>query len=208
MPAPALQRLFFSAIIVTACVATLPVALAAQSADTTGFRAGQWGAEVGLDAGFSNLGVLRFSAPGRAWLGVLGARDERISIENEMPDGSSEVARSWETSELVLRLGHRWYRSIASSVQQHVTVGGLIGGRRRDTEGPFSTGPERSFGVGVVADIGAIWMVTRRLSLGAAWNADAIRYRATGGASPAQEYTRSGVELSFGRVDLRAALYF
>ncbi len=207
MTAPALRRLFIGAIM-GACVVASPASLAAQSADTTGFVARQWGAEIGINAGFTSLGVLRFSAPNRAWLGVVGANFERNRINEDLSDVPSgvEIRRYWDSADLEVRLGHRWYRSVASSVQQHVTVGGVIAGARRDNGGLFSSESDRAIGGGVFADVGALWMVTRRLSLGAAWNAEALGFRATVGEAP--QFRRVTTSIEFGRIDLRGALYF
>ncbi len=192
-----------------ACVVLPSVALQAQTADSTTFRAGQWGAEFAM-GGFSSLGVLRFSTPRRAWIGAVTGRLENVERES---DPSSPpfppFGFAFERSGIDLSLGHRWYRDIAPRVQQHVTLGALISGARQNRVAPRQADvSENSVGGGAFADLGAIWMVTQKLSLGAAWNAQLVLGRTTTNGLPEQRQTTTSTTLSLGQVTIRGALYF
>ncbi len=211
MPVAVLRSLYVSACIM-AGVVTLPTTTAAQAPDTTAFEAGQWGAEIGLEAAFASLGLLRFSTPNRAWIGAVGASIQRTRSDVQQrgfePDA---VARSFNDAEIALRLGHRWYRTMSSRVQQHATVGVIVlGGRER--AGPTFPSSQWYGGGGAFVDVGALYMVTPRLSIGAAWSAEASRVRSRGrsegGLSPPETTTLTSTRILFGQVDIRAALYF
>ena len=183
----------------------------AASGDTLPFRAGQWGVEFNLGS-FTSVGVLRFRAPNRAWVGSVGAEYSRTP--------SASVLADRKSSRVDLALGHRWLRPVRPTVSQFVTVGALVGWRQVEPATPTSIVPGQttfasprssSLVGGLSADLGAQWMVTSSLSLGAQWRAQALISRdrerpATSSSAPDQ--TRTSLGLSVGRVGVLGALYF
>lgn len=198
-------------------VALVPLSVSAQSAapaDSSPFRAGQWGAEFGL-GNFSSAGLLRFRSATTAWLGSVSGLVERSSA-------SGDLLRPREQTQFDLSLGHRWYRPATASIWQYATVGALVGYGTTEVTTRFvvvgqpinELGQARSERIagGAFADIGAQWLVTPQLALGASWQAQATVGRltepdsrpGTGGT----EQTSTVLGLSLGRVAIRGTLYF
>lgn len=128
------------------------------TADSLPFRRGQWGAEFGIDDGTVGIGVLRFRSPRKAWL-----------IDGAVSAGWSDIESSFggdddRTSVFVgLRAGPRSYRPIATGSAGYIGMG-LSGGYGWAA----SAGNRyRSWDAGAFGELGAIYLVTRRLSLGA-----------------------------------------
>lgn len=179
------------------------------------FRAGQWGAEFSYGS-FSSLGALRFRSPNRAWVGTVGGEYERTAHEDD--------AAHRTLSRVDLTMGHRWYRALHDDVAQFVTVGAVLGWRRTETSLPFnplsppgqSPSPlafESNMLVGgLTANVGAQWMVTSSLSLGATWSARAVlgrdRDRARAGPEAEGALTRTSVNAFVGRLGVLGTLYF
>jgi hypothetical protein len=187
--------------------------LHAQQPDSTTFRRGQWGTEFALGSSYQSLGVLRFATPARAWIGYLGVSvndtrgDDQTNSEGFPVGTSSSSLRRGE-----VRVGHRWYRPLADHVAQHLTIGALASSTRQASGPNALPNLEQSeSGAGVFADVGALWFVTPRLSLGAAWTTEATftREKARGGFLP-EDATRSTslTRLRFGQVRVQGALYF
>lgn len=197
-------------------VALVPLSVTAQptaSADSTPFRAGQWGAEFGL-GNFASAGVLRFRSPTKAWFGSASGLVQRST--------SDEFLRPREQTQFDLSLGHRWYRPVTPRIWQFATVGALVGygttelittvsmvGQPMTAVNRLTT--ERVTG-GAFADLGAQWLVTPQLALGASWQAQATVGRQTeDGAVPRNvitDATGTTLGLSLGRVAVRGTLYF
>ncbi len=176
--------------------------LRAQSSDSTTFRAGQWGAEFAL-GGYNSLGVMRFSSPTRAWIGALSGQFRSIDDDSNPPQAGGVTG----SSAMNVQLGHRFYRPATTHVMQHLTVGALAGVTRTKVE--RESGPDTNINsvAGLFADLGALWMVTRSLSLGAAWTLSATVTR-TENNTNFFEQDRTVTNVSFGQVSIRGALYF
>lgn len=196
-----------------AAAAVAAPTLSGQTADSIAFRPGQWGAEFSLGGSFAGLGVQRFSTPTRAWLASVRGRFRDVS--GDMDSLSSSLfdfsLPQGDMQQVQLTLGHRWYRPVTQNVLQHVTVGALAGSFRETRfrrASPDVT--SRSFGGGVYAEVGAMWMVTRRLSLGAASTAQATlsRYTLKIPAPAGAERRSTSTRLAFGDVRLQGALFF
>ncbi|MCU0615990.1 MAG: hypothetical protein MUD17_02735 [Gemmatimonadaceae bacterium] len=200
--------LLFSA---TAAIAPLSAqsASGAAASDTLPFRAGQWGVEFNLGS-FSSVGVLRFRAPNRAWVGSVGAEYSRTP--------SASLLSNRKSSRVDLSLGHRWFRPVRPNVSQFLSVGAVVGWRQVEPatltsvvpgETTFTTPRTASLVGGLSADVGAQWMVTSSLSLGAQWRAQALvsrdRERVSG---TAPERTGTSIGLSVGRIGVLGSLYF
>lgn len=150
-----------------AIVAARPIA--AQSTDSLPFRARQWGAEFSASSGFGSAGLLRFHTSRRALLLDAGGTITRQS--------KSDAARADNSAAARLRIGERFYRPVARRVVQFATVG--VGASHDDatTSVPTFTGTmgeqtQRQWATGVFGGVGAAWMVTPALSLGATYEAE------------------------------------
>lgn len=205
-----------AALLLTGLVVAVPVAAQtapASTPDSLPFRAGQWGAEFGLGS-YTSVGFVRFRSPNRAWVGTLSAEYTRQQPEGNLPDRTS--------SQLDVTAGHRWFRAVLPNVSQFVTLGGVSGVRRFESSVRQSTFPDpgtievrstRSwYFAGVVADVGAQWMVTPSLSLGAKWGAQAVigrdRERFRGSPSSTADVTGTTSSLFLGRITVLGTLYF
>jgi hypothetical protein len=210
-----MQRLRLIALAaLTSALPVLAVRAQAPAADSTGFRAGQWGTEFTLGSNLGNptgVGALRFHNARRALLlDVLG----RVSRQaGDAP---------WTESQTFgrLRLGTRWYRPVTRQVLQSFTLGALMSRDRLTQQQRFAgigdSAQTRysSTGGGLFAELGANWMVTTHLSLGAAWTGDVlysrIIRRSEGGEGtlfPPNASTRQWTA-SLGQLSLRAGVYF
>ncbi len=185
----------------------------ASPADSLPFRAGQWGAEFGLGS-YTSAGFVRFRSPSRAWVGTVSGDYSRQSPEDSQQDRTS--------AQFDVTAGHRWFRAVLPDVSQFVTVGGVLGWRRFETSLLRSGFPDpvtvvtrstrSSYFAGVVADVGAQWMVTPSLSLGAKWGAQAVvgrdRERFSGSPSSTTDATGTSTSLFLGRIAVLGTLYF
>ena len=210
---PRLSRWRLGSAVLIPLYLAVPVVMTAQEQDSTAFRAGQWGVEFSLGGSFVGLGAQRFSTPKRAWMASVRGRFRDVtgdtdSLSSSLFDFSLPQAN---LEQVQLTLGHRWYRSLTDNVLQHVTVGALASTFRETRfrrASPDIT--SRSIGGGVYAELGAMWMVTQRLSLGAAWTAQATLARSTlENLAPAGTKRRStSTHIAFGDVRMQGALFF
>ncbi len=187
--------------------------LQAQPSDSTIFRAGQWGAEFSFGGSFAGLGVQRFSTPTRAWVAsVRGRLQDWGGDTDSLNFGLFGVSLSHEQFEDAgLSLGHRWYRPLTADVLQHLTVGALASATRSTRFRRAAPDDAlRSIVGGVYAEVGAMWMVTRRLSLGATWTAQATLGRFTEEKVPFAGSESRGTFTRFAAGDMRvqSSLFF
>lgn len=131
--------------------------------DSLPFRRGQWGAEFGIDDGTVALGVLRFRSTRTAWqLNANGAVDWSKSD----PPFESYAGTSIFVN---LLAGPRRYRPLAPAVAAYVgtgLIGGYLWSKRTDSW-------RRGWNAGVYGELGGVYFVTHRLSLGARVQASA-----------------------------------
>ncbi len=182
--------------------------LHAQVSDSTVFRAGQWGAEFTVNG--NALGLLRFSSPNSAWVGQVQGSWQSSDRDVNAPPSLPSQPSAQETSvrQIEVQFGKRWYRPLAGDVLQHFTFGALASNERQ--EQAFNNNPGRVQGtnaVGLFADFGAQWMVTKNLSLGAHYGLAARRARTSIDDSDT-DITVSTMQITVGPVGIRAALYF
>ena len=187
--------------------ASMPAAV-----DTLPFRAGQWGVEFSLGS-FSSVGLLRFRSPERAWVGSVGGSYVRSPASPPLSERTN--------TQVDVQLGHRWLRPVRTNVSQFLTVGPVFGWRSLDTPLPPQSPPGQTtialpstsslFG-GISADVGAQWMVTSSLSLGARWQTQAVvgrdRERTRTASGNGNEQTGTSVNVLLGRVGVLGTLYF
>jgi hypothetical protein len=176
--------------------------LHAQATDSTSFRAGQWGAEFTVNG--NALGILRFSSPTSAWIGQLRGSWESTDAGND----PRPFVQDLNVRAIEVQFGKRWYRPLVGDVLQHVTLGALASNARQERRLNDNTGEvQGTNAVGLFVDVGAQWMVTKNLSLGAQYGLGARVSRAKiDEASP--EITITNTLLTLGPVGIRAALFF
>ncbi|MCC6929418.1 MAG: outer membrane beta-barrel protein [Gemmatimonadaceae bacterium] len=182
--------------------------MAAQSTDSLPFRARQWGAEFSAGNGFGSAGLLRFHSARRALV---------LDIGGSASHGSrSAESTTTNSSGLDLRVGERFYRPITRRVVQFATIG--VGARHSNNTtsvtwlGGTAEQKERMSAAGIFGGVGAGWMVTPQLSLGAAYEGR-VDYARThleirGSQSNDRTEDLNQVQFSFGNVALRVTLYF
>ena len=140
---------------------TLPAAARAQGDQALGFRAGQWGADFQVAGGFTGAGAIKFTSPTRAWLIDLGSQVLHSSTTQPTGNGSGTVIN------LSVKVGRRMYGTITHRVAPWTAVGLIASyGRERDSGGDTTT----SFGAGVFGSLGATWLITPHLGIGAQWS--------------------------------------
>ena len=174
----------------------------AQTPDSVGFHRGQWGTEFTIGSGFAAAGILRFSTPTRAVLLDVGADYSHSSSTT----GSSIIGMSSFTGDdvdLTLRLGTRSYRSIGRNLYRIVTLGASANYQWEAVRQDSTRTTLHVIGGGVFADIGATWLVTPHLGLGARFGA-AVGYSHNN--LPNSDASRFWV--SIGNVALAGQLYF
>lgn len=193
----------------------LPWQLSAQAAASEGtardslpFRPGQWGAEFAVQDFVSSASALRFHTPRQAWVVTLS--------------GNVGLAEADRRDERIVRaelgLGHRWYRASRDVIAPFVGVGvgaGLVDDRLEIQVGsaelpPAVIGNERLFGM-AYWEVGAQWLVTPRLALGAAWQLQASLSRSRAervSASPPSDPPGTSLGLRAQPMALRGTLYF
>lgn len=174
-PSPSLRetdlRLLPSALLVPlgACViaALLPHAALAQApatSDSLPFRSGQWGAQFAVSSGMPAVGVLRFRSPSSAWL--LNADLEAASADQSADTEERSSTGAYGS----IQLGIREYRPVAARVARYHGAGVLLAYQRQSTESDEPSifrNDFRAFGPGAYGELGASYLVTRHLSLGA-----------------------------------------
>ena len=183
--------MFVSRLALCCAIVVSPVIASAQDAtsDTVPFRAHQWAGQFGGGASFASLGVLRFTAPSRAWLLDLhfsgGHSHERGYAKDTL------VADGFRSNASVdARLGRRFYQGRGKSVVSFQTLGAL-GGYTHScsaiTTAPLPGGScSNGWTAGAFGDVGAAYLITRRFSIGGAatvvFSYQRTTARSTGGA--------------------------
>lgn len=176
------------------------------NADASHFRPGQMGVEFGVGGTFTSVGLLRFTDLRRALLfdvqAQLGRRSNGSSIAGvSLPDEDAET-----TYLLSTRLGLRRYRAVTENVERFATLGVQAQFSRTSLELRPSFVTETKAG-GAFAELGAAWMVTPNLSLGAVWNASLL-YASDTRTVLGNETNSSQLLANLGTVAIRANIYF
>ena len=171
---------------------------AAQAPDSLTFHRGQWGAEFNISGGFFSAGALRFTSATHAWLLDLGAGYSHNSFSGPAGSGSGNLTT------ITAELGSRSHHSIGHRLYRLTTIGALLNYGRQSTTGGSTN---RTTGVGVFGDLGATWLVTPHMGIGARWRVTASYVH---GSSTNAGVTSTGnqVTLFMGTVVLAGQLYF
>lgn len=173
-------------------------AAAAQTADSLAFHQRQWGAEFNISGGFFSAGALRFTSPTHAWLVDLGAGYAHNSTNG--PAGSTTD----NTTTIVAELGSRSYHPFGRRLYRLTTFGVSFNYNRQSTSGGNTF---QAAGGGVFGDLGATWLITPHLGVGARWRVAATYVHGSSSTAGATT-TGNAVTLSAGTVQLTGQLYF
>lgn len=166
---------FTSLVVMIALVPFVPTRIAAQetSADTTGFRAGQWGVQVGASFALANIGILRFTSSRSAWLLRLDVNAEFLSgTHTDLTGASTDV--NDRTVYFAAGLGKRFYQAPRHKVRSFQSLG--VVGSYVDQKQSFPSGPTYTTtrsAAGLFGELGAGYWVTSNLSLGGTATASA-----------------------------------
>ena len=205
----------FSSLGVLASLATVvPCAAVAQEggADTLPFRRGQWAAQFRLPGDAAGLGVLRFRSASSAW--VLDATLTVHQQKTTTSDGSGSGASLSGYS--AVRAGIRTYRPLFARVAGYSTVGmttGVDGYESRPASNAIPDQRMWQLRGGPYADVGAVYLVTPHLTLGASTQAaiglsHARQHYSATATQVARESRSSGWFAYLGGVSILATLFF
>ncbi len=177
--------------------------------DSLPFHRGQWGALINL-GGFigSGGGFLRFRNANHAWV-----LDGSVSLQrshNQTDTSGTFLASSTQSGGSVsLRLGSRSYHPVSRHVDRQFTFGitGQYGRANQYGSGGYGSEHSSSVGAGVFAELGAEWLVTSHLALGAACSAS-LGFQWSHVVSRPYDSRGNGISASAGGIQLRGAFYF
>ncbi|HEY3279921.1 MAG TPA: hypothetical protein VGJ83_05360 [Gemmatimonadales bacterium] len=178
----------------------VPVALSAQESP---FHQGQWGAQFTGGLSLSSLGVIKFRSATSAT--VMDLRIAGVHREEFLNDTVSEVVSQFGVD---MRLGRRRYRPVADKVVVLHSLGVLAGLNHSLSRAPFG-GTFRSNGwqLGPFVDLGAVYLVSPHLGIGATGSAT-LTYSRVSSKAPAAT-TASAWQLGGGTsITFAATLYF
>jgi hypothetical protein len=190
-----LRRAILSCLVVGP--ALLAPAALAQSPDSVAFHRGQWGTEFTIGSGFVAAGLLHFSTPARALLVDVGVNYVHDAIRS---DGPTQTEDSYGAS---LRLGTRTYRSVERRLYRMVTLGITASYDRETVTANTVSHSVGQYGLGVFGDIGATWLVTPHLGIGAKLGATLAYSHGTSTGTRTDQ-----LHLSVGYLTLAGQLYF
>lgn len=136
--------------------------------DSLPFHKGQWAAQFTAGTTFSNAGVLYFRSAANAWIATVSASYHSSSNRTDSSSlGPRMTVDTWVSS-ATLRFGTRHYSSMGKSTALFTTFGVLgTGGSSTSSSSFGARGKTSTFGAGVFGELGANYMITRHLSLGA-----------------------------------------
>lgn len=184
--------------LILATASFLPRVADAQAPDSVAFHQGQWGAEFRILNSFLGLGALRFSSPTRALL-------LDISADYIHASGSGTAPASTTGIGVAVDLGMRAHHSFGRRLYRLTTFGIFVNYSRQT----ISTNNAKlsTFGGGPFVDLGATWLVTPHLGIGAKWRAALFYNHATlTDAVTSAKVDQVGVTL--GGIELAGQLYF
>jgi hypothetical protein len=189
-----------------------PVVAPAQDAparDTLPFRRGQWAAQFAGGFGFGSLGVLRFTAPSRAWVLDFRLSGGHTHSEDRITNPDTTIRGYQSDASVSLRLGRRFYAPARGHVVGLYTIGASGGfshrasGQRRGFETETN-----GFDVGAFFELGGSYLVTRQLSLGAIGSASLSYSRFISKGNTGDRSVNSRYGGGLGAVSLVATVHF
>ncbi len=194
-----------------ALLLVFPAAAAAQDSttvDTTPFRSGQWAALFSGGLAIASLGVMRFTAPTRAWLldfSFSGGHSHGNSRLNDslVTDGFSSNA------DVNARVGRRFYQARGKSVASFQTLG-VLGGFHHACGGQ-TAGPgvcANGWHAGAFGELGGAYLITQRFSIGGTASVAFSYSRSTARGSGGSTNKYSAYDGSVQGLSFAATVYF
>jgi len=185
-----------ASIVLATVLAAIPATpLLGQTPDSAVFHRRQWGVDFNIGGGFVGAGLIHFSSPTHALVLALSGN---VTTTTSTALGGTE--NNWQVN---LSLGVRRYHSFAPNLNIYRTVGveGFYGHE-------FSGGPTaNTWRGGLFGELGAGWLVTPHLAVGAAWQLSADYWHSKNTAGPNSSTTHE-ISLTLGTVQLRGQVYF
>jgi hypothetical protein len=182
-------------------LAVPPGTARAQAPDSAAFHRGQWGMNLTLAYGAAGAGAIRFTSATRAVVLDLSASTSRTSYES-----SGSVNRTTDVGSDA-KLGLRRYHVIGPRLYRWGTVGVTVSYDYRSTRytygGVVTTEGYSGLGGGVFGNLGATWLVTPHLGLGAQWEATFVYLHSESTTSRADSW-----KLALATVAAVGQLYF
>ena len=150
--------------------ALIPLSLFAQDSTAkprTPFRRGQWATQFTVGSTFGSLGFLKFRSPTRAL--VLDVLLSGFHSENSVDDstGNPQFTGVNSAADAELRFGWRRYSSGEPRIVTHYTFGFLAGFDHSAGSASGSSSQTNGWSWGLFGDLGATYLVTPKLGLGA-----------------------------------------
>jgi hypothetical protein len=165
---------------------------------TPHFRRGQWVAHFDLGS-FTTFGAARFRSPTRATVLQFD-----VSAGHTEINGDSGYVGKTSSAAVTARLGWRSYRAGLGRVTPYYTFGPMFSFSHRFTDGSSTGVNADGWGLGLFADLGALYHVAEWLALGAAGDANLRYFRSTLRSSSGSEFTQW--DISFTGIIIRAGL--
>ena len=187
------------------CLVALTREARAQGDESLGFRSGQWGADFQVQGGFTGAGAIKFTSPTRAWVLDLGTGVVHASANLFGASGTS----AGTSVNVSVKAGRRMYGAITHRVAPWTALGvTAIYSWQRATSGDTVLQHSNTSGAGLFGSIGATWLITSHLGVGAQWSlllnyAHQSNTSNVGGTS-----TVNSISVSIPNVALAGQLYF
>jgi hypothetical protein len=180
----------------------LSPALSGQVPDTTPFHRSQWGVDFQIGGGFASAGAIHFTSSTRA-LAFDITGQYRYSSATETTAGSAHG----DAVNTTVSLGSRSYHAMGAHVVRWTTLGLSVLYSYQQSTQDSVTAKDEGVGGGVFANLGATWLVTPHLGLGAQWQANATytHYATTG---PYGSGSSNAVTVGFARITLTGQIFF
>lgn len=190
----------------------IPLSLFSQDSTakpSTPFRRGQWATQFTVGSNFGSLGFLKFRSATRAL--VLDVQLGGLHAENSVKDstGTSQFTGVTSGAFTQLRFGWRRYGGGEPKIVTHYTFGLLAGFDHDAASGNGVSSQLNSWSWGLFGDLGATYLVTPKLGLGAmasgslAYSTSTTEVQPSGGKSHRWQIGGSAVSAS-----LVATLFF
>ena len=190
-----------------------PTLAGAQDAatDTIPFHRHQWAAQFAGGTSFASLGVLRFTAPARAWLldfRFTGSHSHDSQYLQDTLTGNGYRSNA----NVDARIGRRFYQGRGKSVVSFQTVG-LLGGYAhacQEFKQPPTSGGSCSNGwkAGAFGELGGAYLITRRFSIGGTATVGFSYERTTSRSSSGAVVKQWSYSASIQGLSFAATVYF
>ena len=176
--------------------------------DTTPFHRGQWAAQFGAGTSFASLGFVKFTTPTRAW--VLDFHLSGGHTQSTAHRGDSLLSDGFTSSATVnTRVGRRFYQARGKVVASFQTLG-VLGGYTHDCQGNtvILSFCDNGWDAGAFAELGGIYLVSPRLSLGGAATASFTYERSQARDNVGDRETHWAYGGAFQGLSFTATVYF